>query len=125
MLTVDTFDWLARNLARRFQVIESYSWKAIQADFRASGDRLLDQDQRQKRLNPMRTCVNFIFLQSPNKDELTKDLHLYQQTGTEVDERTARKERKVERNNETNDDMHKWFAGGKQEGQEVSHGSSV
>ena len=31
----------------------------IQADVRASGDRLLDQEQRQERLNIIRGCVNF------------------------------------------------------------------
>ena len=60
---------------------------AIQAD-RASGDRLLDQDQQQKRLDIIESFVNF-FMQSPNKDELTKELLQYQQEGTEVDERTA------------------------------------
>ena len=35
--------------------------QAIQGDFRASGDRLLDQDQHQKRLDIMGGCVNSIF----------------------------------------------------------------
>ena len=45
---------------------------AIQADVRASGDRLFDQDQQQKRLDLIRNGVDSI-LQSPNEDVLTKD----------------------------------------------------
>ena len=54
---------------------------AIQADFRASGDGLLDQDHCQKRLDPTGIRVHFV-LQSPNKDESTKELLQYQQKGT-------------------------------------------
>ena len=39
---------------------------AIQADVRASGDRLLDQDQQQKVLDLMESCFNFM-LQSPKQ----------------------------------------------------------
>ena len=40
-------------------------------DVRASGDRLLDQDQQQNSVDLIRSCVNFI-LHSPICDELTK-----------------------------------------------------
>ena len=41
---------------------------AIQADVRASGDRLFDQDQQQKRLDLIRSCVR----SAKKKNELTK-----------------------------------------------------
>ena len=44
---------------------------AIQAYFRASGDRLLEQDQQQKKLDLIKSCVKFLL--SPNKDELTEE----------------------------------------------------
>ena len=44
---------------------------AIQAYFRASGDRLHDQDQQQIKLDLIKSCVKF--LQSPNKDGLTEE----------------------------------------------------
>ena len=47
-----------------------------------------DQDQFQVRLNLQRCCVNWI-LQSPNNDELTRDMLRSQEKGTEVDKRTA------------------------------------
>ena len=43
----------------------------IQADVRASGGRLPDKDQQQKRLDLIRSRVNFGF-QSPDKEEKTK-----------------------------------------------------
>ena len=50
----------------------------IQADFCASGDRLLDQDQQQKRLDLIRNCVNFV-LQSSTKDDRRKRLLQHQE----------------------------------------------
>ena len=55
---------------------------AIQTDVRASGARLLDQDQQQKSTRSHQEL-------RPNKDELTKELLQYQEKSTEVDERRA------------------------------------
>ena len=62
--------------------------EAIQADFRASGDWLLDPDQQQKRLDLIRNLVNSI-LQTPHRKELEEELLQYQEKGTEVKARTA------------------------------------
>ena len=62
--------------------------EAIQADFRASGDRLLDPDQQQKRLDLIRNLVDSI-LQTPQRKELEEELLQYQEKGTEVKARTA------------------------------------
>ena len=51
---------------------------AIQADFRASGDRLLDPDQQQKRLDLIRNCVNSI-LQLPHRKMFEEILRQYQE----------------------------------------------
>ena len=59
----------------------------IQADFRALGDRLLDQDQQQKRVDLIRICVN-IALHSPNDEPTTGGIQ-HQAKGTEVGRRTA------------------------------------
>ena len=61
---------------------------AIQAHFRASGDRLLHQDQQQRRLDLIRSCVKII-LQSPNKYELTRNQFSMKNKGAAADERTA------------------------------------
>ena len=61
---------------------------AIQADFRASGDRLQDQDQQQKRIDLIRKCVNSI-LQSPHRRKFKEELLQCQRKDTEVNERTA------------------------------------
>ena len=61
---------------------------AIHAEFRVSGDRLLDQDQQQKGLDFIESCVTFV-LQSPYLDELTKELRQSQQTDMEMYKRTA------------------------------------
>ena len=61
---------------------------ALQEDFWASGDRLLDTDQKQRRPDLFRNCVDSI-LQAPNEDELEKELLQYQQQGTETGQRTA------------------------------------
>ena len=57
---------------------------SIQADFRASVDRMLDQDQQQKRLDLTGSCVHSM-LQFPHTDQLTKELLQYKQQGTEID----------------------------------------
>ena len=60
---------------------------AIQADSRASGDRMLDQKTQQQGLDHIGNCANFI-VQSPNKNELGKELLQYQQKGADTDKRT-------------------------------------
>ena len=61
---------------------------AIQADFRASGDRLLDSDQTQKRHNHTRNCVNSI-LQAPHRQKHEEELLECQEKDTQVNKRTA------------------------------------
>ena len=46
---------------------------AIQADVRASGGRLLDPDQHQKRFHLIRTCVNSM-QQAPHREEFQEEL---------------------------------------------------
>ena len=60
----------------------------IQADFRASGDRLFDSGQQQKRLNHIRNCVHFIS-QAPHRKKHEKEPLQYPEKGTEVDARAA------------------------------------
>ena len=63
---------------------------AIQADFRASGDRLLDQDQQQKRLDFIRVCVSFVLQYNLQKQMGSqKNCFSIKTKGTEVDERAA------------------------------------
>ena len=49
--------------ATQFETVSEVTLKdpAIQADFRASGDRLFDQDQQRKRLDLIRSCVDFVW----------------------------------------------------------------
>ena len=49
---------------------------AIHAEFRPSGDRQCLTEKQQERVDLIRRCVNFV-LQSPNKDELTKEVLQY------------------------------------------------
>ena len=62
---------------------------AIPAEFRASGGRLLDQDQQKKSLDisPGVVIISICYLQK--KDEQTGEILQYQEKGTEVDERTG------------------------------------
>ena len=63
---------------------------AMQADFRASGDRLLDMDQKHKSLDLIRkNGVNFI-LQVPHRKELEEEPLECQEKGAEVNTRTAK-----------------------------------
>ena len=64
-----------------------------QADFCASGDRLLDRDQQQKRLDLPKNCVSSI-LQAPQREELDEQLFQNQDKRTKVDARTAEKNSK-------------------------------
>ena len=61
----------------------------MQAEFRASGDRLLDLDQKHKSLDLIRkNWVNFI-LQAPHRKELEEEPLECQEKGAEVNTRTA------------------------------------
>ena len=65
---------------------------SIHAEFRASGDRLLDQDQQQERLDLTESCVNSI-LQSHHKDELGEEVLQYQQQWTNAQQNYQQKRR--------------------------------
>ena len=83
----ESLDTIQRSLYERPPDVAPHA-PAIQADVRALGDRLLDQDQQQKRFDLIRSCVNFL-MQSPTKDEVTKEPLQHLEKGTDVDERTA------------------------------------
>ena len=62
--------------------------QAIDADFCASGDQLLQKNNIRKKFDLIQFCVNFV-LHCPNQDEPTKGPLQYQEKGTEVVAHTA------------------------------------
>ena len=78
----ESSDKIRRSCLKDHQKSVAPQAPAIQPEFRASGDRFLDQNQRQNRLILTRSFVDII-VQTPNKDELTKEFLQHQERGTQ------------------------------------------